>query len=105
LDYDFGKCRIAFQNIENTEHVFIVFQGHDAQANMLYRSLLAANINIVLNTLLFGSQMYNIDTNRHVCITVQKYILQLVSEYIIISLFIHSEFKHKVLTRVYYNIY
>ena len=30
--------------------------------------------NIDLNTLLFGSQIYNIDTNRHVFITVQTYI-------------------------------
>jgi hypothetical protein len=40
----------------------------------LYRSLLAANVHIDLNTLLFGSQIYNIDTNRHVFITVQTYI-------------------------------
>ena len=37
-------------------------------------SLLAANVHIDLNTLLFGSQIYNIDTNRHVFITVQTYI-------------------------------
>jgi hypothetical protein len=29
---------------------------------MLYRSLFAANVNIVLKKLLFASQMYNIDT-------------------------------------------
>ena len=37
----------------------------DAQRHILYRSLLAANVHIDLNTLLFGSQIYNIDTNRH----------------------------------------
>jgi hypothetical protein len=46
----------------------------DAQRNILYRSLLAANVHIDFNTLLFGSQIYNIDTNRHVFITVQTYI-------------------------------
>ena len=46
----------------------------DAQRNILYRSLLAANVHIDLNTLLFGSQIYKIDTNKHVFITVQTYI-------------------------------
>jgi hypothetical protein len=50
------------------------FERFDAQKTILYRSFLAANINIVLNTFLFGSQIYNIDTNRHVFITVQTYI-------------------------------
>ena len=55
---------------ENVKH-FLLF---DAQRNILYHSLLAANVHIDLNTLLFGSEIYNIDTNRHVFITVQTYI-------------------------------
>ena len=59
---------------ENAEHFLLYCKRFDAQRNILYRSLLAANVNIDLNTLLFGSQIYNIDTNRHVFITVQTYI-------------------------------
>jgi hypothetical protein len=55
----------------------LYFKRLDAQQNILHRSLLAANVNIVLNTLLYGSQMYKIDTNRHVCITEQTYIKEI----------------------------
>jgi hypothetical protein len=55
----------------------LYFKRLDAQQNILHRSLLAANVNIVLNTLLYGSQMYKIDTNRHVCITGQTYIKEI----------------------------
>ena len=53
---------------------YIIAARFDAQRNILYCSLLAANVHIDLNTLLFESQIYNIDTNRHVFITVQTYI-------------------------------
>jgi hypothetical protein len=78
---------------------FLYCNRFDAQRNILYRShvciatftnshqvshnpnchLITFTINlqmytIDLNTLLFGSQIYNIDTNRHVFITVQTYI-------------------------------
>ena len=59
---------------ENAEHFVLYCKRFDAQRNILYRSVLAANVHIDLNTLLFGSQIYNIDTNRHVFITVQTYI-------------------------------
>jgi hypothetical protein len=56
-------------------NMFLLYcKRFDAQRNILYRSLLAANVHIDLNTLVFGSQIYNIDTNRHVFITVQTYI-------------------------------
>jgi hypothetical protein len=58
----------------NAEHFLLYCKRFDAQRNILYRSLLAANVYIYLNTSLFGSQIYNIDTNRHVFITVQTYI-------------------------------
>jgi hypothetical protein len=48
-------------------NIFLLYCNRfDAQRNILYRYLLAANVHIDLNTLLFGSQIYNIDTNRHV---------------------------------------
>jgi hypothetical protein len=50
------------------DNLFVVWKKY------FVRSLLAANVHIDLNTLLFGSQIYNIDTNRHVFITVQTYI-------------------------------
>jgi hypothetical protein len=56
-------------------NIFLLYCSRfDAQRNILYHSLLAANVHIDLNTLLFGSQIYNIDTNRHVFISVQPYI-------------------------------
>ena len=55
---------------ENVQHLLLYCKRFDAQKNMLYRSVLAANVHIDLSTLLFKSQIYNIDSNRHVCITV-----------------------------------
>ena len=51
---------------------------------MLYRSVLAANVHIDLSTLLFKSHIYNIDSNRHVCITVHTYIKGILSTKIVI---------------------
>ena len=59
---------------ENAEHFILYCKRFDAHIDISYRSLLAANVHIDLNTLLFGSQIYNIETNRHVFITVQTYI-------------------------------
>jgi hypothetical protein len=59
---------------ENAEHFILYCKRFDAHIDILYRSLLAANVHIDLNTLLFGSQIYNIETHRHVFITVQTYI-------------------------------
>ena len=67
------SCSCGYST-ENAEHFLLYCKRFDAQRNILYRSLLAANVHIDLNTLLFGSQIYNIDTNRHVFITVQTYI-------------------------------
>jgi hypothetical protein len=67
------SCSCGYST-ENAEHFLLYSKRFDAQRNILYRSLLAANVHIDLNTLLFGSQIYNIDTNRHVFITVQTYI-------------------------------
>ena len=67
------SCSCGYST-ENAEHFLLYCKRFDAQRNILYRSLLAANVHIDLNTLLFVSQIYNIDTNRHVFITVQTYI-------------------------------
>ena len=67
------SCSCGYST-ENAEHFLLYCKRFDAQRNLLYRSLLAANVHIDLNTLLFGSKIYNIDTNRHVFITVQTYI-------------------------------
>ena len=67
------SCSCGYST-ENVEHFLLYCKRFDAQRNILYRSLLAANVHIDLNTLLFGSQIYNIDTNRHVFITIQTYI-------------------------------
>jgi hypothetical protein len=42
---------------ENAEHFLLYCKRLDAQRNILYRSLLAANVHIDLNTLLFESQI------------------------------------------------
>jgi hypothetical protein len=42
---------------ENAEHFLLYCKRFDAQRNILYRSLLAANVHIDLNTLLFESQI------------------------------------------------
>ena len=67
------SCSCGYST-ENAEHFVLYRKRFDAQKNILYRSLLAANVQIDLNTLLFGSQIDNIDTHRHVFITVQTYI-------------------------------
>ena len=67
------SCSCGYST-ENAEHFLLYCKRFDTQRNILYHSLLAANVHIDLNTLLFGSQIYNIDTNRHVFITVQTYI-------------------------------
>ena len=67
------SCSCGYST-ENAEHFLLYCKRFDAQRNILYRSLLAANVYIDLKTSLFGSQIYNIDTNRHVFITVQTYI-------------------------------
>ena len=67
------SCSCGYST-ENVEHFLLYCKRFDAQRNILYRSLLVANVHIDLNTLLFGRQIYNIDTNRHVFITVQTYI-------------------------------
>ena len=66
------SCSCGYST-ENAEHCLLYCKRFDAQRNLLYRSLLAANVHFDLNTLLFGSQFYNIDRNRHVFITVQTY--------------------------------
>ena len=67
------SCSCGYST-ENAEHFLLYCKRFDAQRNILSRFLLAANVHIDLNTLLIGSQIYNIDTNRHVFITVQTYI-------------------------------
>jgi hypothetical protein len=69
-----SPSRSCGYSTENAEHFLLYCKRFDAQRNILYRSLLAANVYIDLKTSLFGSQIYNIDTNRHVFITVQTYI-------------------------------
>jgi hypothetical protein len=65
------SCSCGYST-ENAKHFLLYCKRFDAQRNILYRSLLAANVHIDLNT--FGSQIYNIDTNRHVFIIVQTFI-------------------------------
>jgi hypothetical protein len=57
------SCSCGYST-ENAEHFLLYCKRFDAQRNILYRSLLAANVHIDLNALLFGSEIYNIDTNN-----------------------------------------